>query len=95
MHACVVVLCIAIDLFSRAYRGMLIARKGWNRKPPPPGGQLGLAMEYVPSLLLVAREHYIAKLAMMGLTEHKDPYSRLVDGMTSWPPVEYHHIYPG
>ena len=85
-----------IYLFSRAYRGMLIARKRRNRKSPPPGGQLGLAMEYIRSLSPVAKERYVAKLAMMGLAEREDPYSntsRFIDDMTSWPPVEYGHIY--
>ena len=59
---------------------MLIARKRRNRKSPPPGGQLGLAMEYVRSLSLVTRERYVAKLATMDLA---DPYSRFIDDMLS------------
>ena len=55
-------------------------------------------MEYIRSLSPVARERYVAKLATMGLAEREGPYSnisRFIDDMimTSWPPVEYGHIY--
>ena len=45
-----------------------------------------------------ARERYVDKLRLVGLEESDDPYSytnssRFTDDLTSWPAVEYGHIF--
>ena len=54
--------------------------------------------DYLGSLDLKAKPRYISKLSTLGLKEMDDPYAvsnnrKYVDDMTSWPPIEYGHIF--
>ena len=52
--------------------------------------------EYFQSLQPTAREQYITKLGLLGLSKSEDPYAnegKFVDNMTLWPSVEFGHIF--
>ena len=60
--------------------------------------ELEMVSEYVRGLSPLARQRYIEKLRILGLTERDDPYSswnesKFVDDMCLWPAVEYGHNY--
>ena len=53
---------------------------------------------YFLSLQGPARERYVDKLCLVGLEESDDPYSdtnssSFTDDLTSWPAIEYEHIF--
>ena len=54
--------------------------------------------DYLQSLDSTAKDRYIRKLQVLGLTEEDDPYAarnggKFTEDMTLWPPVEYGHIF--
>ena len=52
--------------------------------------------EYFQSLQPTAREQYITKLGLLGLSKSEDPYAnegKFVDNMTLWPSMEFGHIF--
>ena len=54
--------------------------------------------DYVQRLPPAAKASYLAKLELLGLSAQEDPYAacnadKFEDDMSSWPPLEYGHIF--